>query len=264
MKANRKVIIAGASASGLLAIVLIATSGSPPEPPALDAPVAAPAAPQVEMEGVLVAQNEIPLGAVIAEKDLVWVQWPRQFAGPGSIRMSEDPNAIPTLTGGIARQAFFHGEPIRREKIVKTGTSGFLSALLPSGSRAMAINIDASGSMTAGGFILPNDRVDILRVIASPEGGETETILTNIRVLAIGQNIEEKNGERVVTGSNATLELTPAQAEIVAAAQRGSQLTLVLRSLLDMNKKPETASADSSDRSLTIIRNGLATTMVRK
>jgi pilus assembly protein CpaB len=265
MKANRKFIIAGAGASGLLAIFLIATSGSAPEPPSMDAPapVAAPA-PQMEMEGVLVAQNEIPLGTLISEKDLVWVQWPRQFAGPGSIRMSEDPNAIQTLKGGIARQAFFHGEPIRREKIVKTGTSGFLSAILPAGSRAMAINIDASGSMTAGGFILPNDRVDILRVVSGADGGDTETILTNIRVLAIGQNIEEKNGERVVTGSNATLELTPSQAEIVAAAQRGGQLTLALRSMLDMNKKAETASADSNDRSLTIIRNGASTTMIRR
>lgn len=266
MKANRKFIIAGAGVSGLLALILIATSGSPPEAPPVmsEAPAPSVPPPQLDTESVLVAQNEIPLGAVVTEKDLVWVQWPRQFAGPGSVRMSEDPNAIQTLQGSVARQAFFHGEPIRREKLVKAGNTGFLSALLPVGSRAMAINIDSSGSMTAGGFILPNDRVDVLRVISTNEGGESETILTNIRVLAIGQNIEEKNGERVVVGSNATLELTPNQAEIVAAAQRGGQLTLVLRSMLEMSRKAEPAAADANDRSLTIIRNGASTSMVRK
>ena len=73
----------------------------------------------------------------------------------------------------------------------------------------------------------------------------SETILTNIRVLAIGQNIQERNGEKVVTGETATLELTPAQAEMITLAQKIGQLSLALRSLADAN---QTQDAPRSDR----------------
>jgi hypothetical protein len=112
----------------------------------------------------------------------------------------------------------FRGEPVRREKLVKGDGTGFLSALLPAGRRrAIAISIDAQGGTTAGGFILPNDRVDVIWTWRDLEKSKTarmdiytsETILTNVRVLAIGQNVQDKNGEKVVAGGTATLELEP-------------------------------------------------------
>ena len=116
--------------------------------------------------------------------------------------------------------------------------------MLPSGMRAVAINIDPSGGATAGGFILPNDRVDVIRVYRDEEqtkalGVEVntaQTILTNVRVLAIGQTVQEKGGEKTVVGANATLELDPAQAELIVLAQRtagAGNLHLTLRSMLD-------------------------------
>lgn len=265
MKANRIIVLGVAIVSGLLAMVLILSSEdeAPPQPIATT-PEAAPA-PQIELEGVLVAQREIPLGAVVTENDITWVEWPKQFAGPGSIRRSEDPEALETLKGAVARASFFHGEPIRREKLVKGGNTGFMSALLPAGSRAMAINIDSGGSTSAGGFILPNDRVDLIKSGGS-EGNDSETILTNVRVLAIGQNVEEKNGERVVTGSNATLEVTPGQAEVITAAQRSGQITLVLRSMFDMQKKKpnEPDTSDEGGKTLTVVRFGSSTTSSKR
>src|SRR6202011_1247376 len=107
--------------------------------------------------------------------------------------------------------------------------------------------IDAQGSSEAGGFILPNDRVDVIRIFHDEDAARkgisnsfvSQTILTNIRVFAIGQNFQEKNGERVITGANATLELTPAQAETVILAQRVGQLSLILRSMTDANAAAE-------------------------
>ncbi len=162
------------------------------------------------------------------------------------------------------RSAFLSGEPIRREKLIKTDGTGFMSAILPSGMRAVAISIDNRGASSAGGFILPNDRVDIIRIYRDDEtsrsGGSdvhrAETILSGIRVLAIGQNVQERNGEKVVTGETATLELSPAQAEQITLGQKIGQLSLALRSLADANK-PQEAVRDDRDGAMTIVRHGV-------
>ena len=176
-----------------------------------------------------------------AHGDVKWQAWPKTDIADGMIRKSAEPNAIADIKGSVSRGEFFPGEPMRREKLVKGPNSGFLSAILPSGTRAVAINIDNAGSSSAGGFILPNDRVHVLRTFRDDEAGKqadadvyrSETILTNVRVLAIGTNIQEKNGEHVVQGSTATLEVTPRQAEQLVLAQRVGQLSLALRSLAD-------------------------------
>jgi pilus assembly protein CpaB len=86
----------------------------------------------------------------------------------------------------------------------------------------------------------------------------SETILSNIRVLAIGQNVQERNGEKVVTGETATLELTPAQAELITLAQKIGQLSLALRSLADANHAQDAPRVDRGDSSLTVVRYGVA------
>jgi len=107
----------------------------------------------------------------------------------------------------------------------------------------VAINIDQGGGTTAGGFVLPNDRVDVIRVFRDADESKVrgtdvisvQTILSNVRVLAIGQNVEEQNGKKVVVGANATLELDQNQAEMIVLAEKasGGTLHLTLRSLLD-------------------------------
>ena len=123
-----------------------------------------------------------------------------------------------------------------------------MSSILPSGYRAVATQIAADTS--AGGFILPNDYVDVIMTrrsdTATTTGGfVTETILKNIRVLAIDQAIQEdEEGRRVKVGETATLELTPQQAEIITVAQQmADRLTLALRSIKDAQEKT-TGEAD--------------------
>ncbi len=138
------------------------------------------------------------------------------------ISRAEQPNAQADYTNSIARMAMIPGEPVRAEKLVRANQGGVMSALLPAGSRALAITIDNRGANTAGGFILPNDRVDVIRIsrdeAASKAQGTdvfvSDTLLRNVRVLAIGQNIQERNGEKVVVGETATLELDPRQVEV--------------------------------------------------
>ena len=116
-----------------------------------------------------------------------------------------------------------------------------MSAILPKGMRAVAVRVSAQTS--AGGFILPNDRVDVIFTNSeapADSGGEREYIsyalLLNVRVLAIDQTVEEQDGERVVVGKTATLELDPSQVETIAAADEAGSLSLSLRSVEDADE----------------------------
>jgi pilus assembly protein CpaB len=254
MKTARLVVIGVALTAGLGAAYLVMGS-KPPEP----VRVVIPAAP-VETDAVLVAARDLSFGAVVAAADMRWQPWPKAQVPPGVISQDVRPKAFEEVAGSIVRSNFVAGEPLRPERLVKGTGSGFLSAVLPSGARAVAINIDEKGTTSAGGFILPNDRVDVVRTFHAEDGApgsfSSETILTNIRVLAIGQAVQEKAGERVVAGGTATLELSPEQSEKVILAQRTSQLSLTLRSMADSSQEIVAPTVSSQPSSMTIVRFG--------
>jgi pilus assembly protein CpaB len=250
MKVARIVVLGVALAAGGGAALMMRGDG--PKPAQVAAPLPTP--PKIE---VLVAASDLPLGQGLKPEHLRWQAWPEESAAP-LIKRSESPAAVEELAGWIARNPIFAGEPIRREKLVQ-GSGGYMSAILPSGMRAVAISIDNRGATSAGGFILPNDRVDVINTTQATDSGSgsitSEIILTNVRVLAIGQTVQERNGEKVVTGETATLELTPEQAEMIILSQRVGQLSLALRSIADIN---ETGTPTRQERStLQIIRYGV-------
>jgi len=261
MKPARLAIIVIALASGAGAFFL---AGRKPAPVQVVTQLPAPVLPTEE---VLVASKEVPMGTALAKNtDFRWQVWPKTAISSNMIVRSADPAAETDIVGSIARQSFLAGEPIRKDKLIK-GNGGFLSAILPSGMRAMAITIDNSGANSAGGFILPNDRVDIIRTYrdeaaASASGRNdayaTETVLTNVKVLAIAQNIQEENGKKTLIGNTATLELDPRQVETVTLAQRTGTLSLVLRSLADQNKTEAAPEPSSDDNALTVVRFGIS------
>jgi pilus assembly protein CpaB len=135
---------------------------------------------------------------------------------------------------------------------VKADGSGFMAAILPSGMRAVSTEI--SPETGAGGFILPNDRVDVIlskRVKStSPDGAgadivTSEVVLSNIRVLAIDQAPKEKDGQSAVVGKTATLELKPGEVSVLAKAHQSGTLSLALRSIADSKQANVVAEADS-------------------
>jgi pilus assembly protein CpaB len=227
-------------------------------------------APKMQTEKVLVAVQDIPMGSVLSDTMVVWQDWPKDSVSEQMFSKSIDPDLVADLKDTMSRDSFLRGEPLRRDKLVKAGQGGYMAAILPSGMRAVAIKIENSGDTSAGGFILPNDRVDVVRVFRDEEatrakGSEVlahQTVLSNVRVLAIGQNVQEENGKKVVVGGNATLELDPKQSEIVLYAQNtpGSHLNLVLRSLVDSSGGTETVNdpSESQSTALTIVRYGSA------
>jgi pilus assembly protein CpaB len=204
----------------------------------------------------------------VKAEDLVWQPWPRAAANANFIRKTDKPDAIAQFAGAIARTPFVTGEPIRETKLIKAGGSGFMAAILPAGKRA--ISTDISPETGAGGFILPNDRVDVILTRRDREAEKnptaspvtSEIILSDVRVLAIDQTVQEKDGQRVVVGKTATLELGPRQAETLALSRQSGTLTLALRSLADASRQ---GGGDDEDdkrgrRDINMVRYGVSTT----
>lgn len=259
MSPARIIILVVALAAGLGAAILVQKPTQAPAPAAKIE--AAPTVP------VLVAAGDIPLGNTVSNNDLRWLDWPLASVPAGVIRKDESPDAEKEIAGQLARYAILAAEPIRREKLIKTDGTGFLSAVLPSGMRALAISTDSRGANTAGGFILPNDRVDVIctwkgeSTSGRGEAYVSETLLRNIRVLAIGQNVQERNGEKVVVGETATLEVDPGQVETLIQGQKTGSLSLALRSLKDAGDN--TAMPVKNDNSMTLVRFGVISKSVK-
>ena len=262
MNTARVVVLTIAVGAGGVAAYL--ASGSDDRP----APVAA-VAPTVETVEVLVAKSDINLGQSLKPEHLQWQSWPAATTSSSFIQRKDRSKGDAEVTGMIARAPFIAGEPIREQKLVKSDGSGFMAAILPAGMRAVSTEI--SPETGAGGFILPNDRVDVLlskreRNPEQPNAGDvisSEIILSNIRVLAIDQAPKEKDGQTTVVGKTVTLELKPEQAETLARARQSGTLSLALRSIADINVAENRSDENSRRRgdSVAVIRFGIPSTM---
>lgn len=251
MKAARVVVLGVALAAGGVAALL--ARGHKTEE-------VKPAAPPLETVDVLVARYDLSRGKLIEAADIKWQPWPKVSTSPTFVKKSERPDAMDQFVGAIVRQPVAAGEPIRDPAVVFAKGSGFLAAVLPQGMRA--VSMDISPQTGAGGFVLPEDHVDIVltrrdREAEKNNGGVeayiSETILKNVRVLAVDQSVEEKSGEKVVVGKTVTVEVTPEQAETLALSRQLGTLSLALRSLLDSQSSiPEQPQVPKQEERISI------------
>jgi len=256
MNTARIVVLTIAVGAGGVAAYLASGSDSKPPPE----PVA-----QLQTVDVLVAKSDIGLGQTVTPNDMQWQSWPTAAASNTFIRRSERPDATTQIAGSIARAPFIAGEPIRELKLVKANGSGFMAAILPTGMRAISTEISPESG--AGGFILPNDRVDVILSKrdknpdrTGPDVVNSEIILSNVRVLAIDQAPKEKDGQNAVVGKTVTLELKPEQAETLARARQTGTLALALRSIADLNVVANRSDdAPKRSDSVNVVRYGVST-----
>jgi pilus assembly protein CpaB len=233
-------------AGGGAAWIAFTMRGEPPAPVVAQEKEAPPAA----TRDILVASGDLAPGQVLSKENMRWQAWPESAVLPAYVGRAARPDAIANMTGAVVRGRMIAGEPIRDDKLGLV-TAGLLSSMLPAGKRAVAVSITAE--KTAGGFILPNDRVDVLHTLEAPdksadkspdkpEGQKdyvTRTILTNIPVLAVDQTMNEANKDEksksksAAVGKTATLELDPRQAELLVAAEASGTISLALRSTAD-------------------------------
>ncbi len=255
MNITRIVVLAVALGAGGIAAYLASGFDNKPQP--------AEAAAQLQTMDVLVARSDIGLGQLVASENLQWQTWPAATASNSFIRRNERPDATTEIAGAIARAPFIAGEPIREPKLVRANGSGFMAAILPVGTRAISTEI--SPETGAGGFILPNDRVDVILSrreknpdrSGAPDVVSSETILTNVRVLAIDQAPKEKDGQNAVIGKTVTLELKPEQTETLARARQSGTLSLALRSIADFNMVENRTDTPKRGDGINLVRYGV-------
>lgn len=201
-------------------------------------------APKPVTVDVLVAARDLALGEKMVAGTLEWRPWPRDNAANLLTREAK-PDALEALATARARQPIYAGEPLIDRKLVMADNGSFMSAILPQGMRAISVAISEHSAVS--GFILPNDRVDVIVTRKYDSEGNnspnsikqklalTETILSNVRVLAINQTFRPEGDDKVTVpeGKTAVLELDPDQTEIVTKAEALGELSLSLRSLAE-------------------------------
>jgi pilus assembly protein CpaB len=259
MKAARLVVLGVAVAAGGVAALLAGRSHQPEAPKPTLAPI--------ETVDVLIAKTDLVRGQLIEAFDIGWQVWPKAASNGNFILKTSRPDAIQQFTHAIVRVPIASGQPIYDPMVVFAKGSGFMAAILPKGMRAVAM--DVAPNSAAGGFILPEDHVDVVlthhdkqaeKDNAGVEKIVSETILRNVRVLAVDQDVEEKSGTKVVVAKTVTLEVTEPQAEALQLARVQGTLSLTLRSLLDSESSTPEGLADNGERKeINTVRYGVST-----
>lgn len=283
MGAVRIAIIAAAALAAILLAFLVRGMVAPKKPPPVAAVAAAP--PPRPMAQVLVAKHDLNVGARISPVDLTWQPWPVDALNPNFVTDGAAPAPISDPTsakqvaqdtaraakdavmssgpmqafdGAIVKEAMMQGEPVIARKVVRGGQSGYMAVVLLPGMRAMSIPISAETA--AGGFILPGDRVDVLQARAQPDGKSmgTETLMRNLRVLAIDQKTEPDKDARAIVGALAVLEVPASDVEVLARGKAQGEMQLVLRSYADLGGSATRGGQAHASAGMRVIRAGQA------
>jgi pilus assembly protein CpaB len=194
--------------------------------------VAAPPAPVIKMSEILVAAEALQPGQPLDSAKVRWETWPAASVSSTFVSRDAVASAEDVVKDTVVRTPILKDQPITTSAIVHGKESGFMAATLTPGMRAVSIQVSTESG--AGGFILPNDHVDLILTQKSndnPPRVRARTFLRSIRVLAVDQVYKEEKDQKTVLAKTATLELTPAQAETVNRAQGMGQISLSLRPL---------------------------------
>jgi pilus assembly protein CpaB len=253
MKRPQLIGIAVAATAGLLAFMMVRGMVNKPV-------VEKTVEVKIKSSEVLVARTDIGLGQMTNDSQFRWQSWPDETVTDGFITRTAQPDAMTQLSGSIARAPIMAGEPITAQKLVRAGQGGVLAAILPAGMRAISTKIKEETAV--GNLILPNDRVDVIltRRIQGRNNQEeyaSDLLFSNVRVLAIGQQIESMEGKKTAesAANTATLELTARQAEVLALANSMGEISLALRSIADLDTKSGPAGVvDPSVKASTAIQ----------
>jgi pilus assembly protein CpaB len=283
----RILIVLAIATIGSIGLVLVVSAmiGHKAPPPQVVA-----AQPSAPMARVLVARHDLAVGARLTSNDMTWQDWPVGAINPAFVTdgqgahlpaptattaiaeqanqtvraaatvVAGGANPMDQLSGSIVREAILANEPITNAKLVRGGVGGYMAVVLQPGMRAVAVPVTASDS--AGGFILPGDRVDVVQAHQSDasngRGGYAAAILLrNVRVLAIDQNSQPpKNGQQSQIGGTATLEVAAADTQVVARAKAQGEVLLALRPYSDAGEPSGPPTDQGNSGQVRIFRSG--------
>ncbi len=237
-------IVVALAAAGLTAYLIQSYLADQRQPPPEQRPEAT-----IASIDVLVAERDLPAGTVLNPEAFRWQPWPKKAVNENYIQRKEGSDPIKDLTGAAVKRIITAGDPIIRTKLVTPDTPGFLAGVLPPGTRAISIPINAADA--GSGFILPGNLVDLVltqvhtvKLTSGQQAKRTvsETIMENLRILAIDQSVDD-GGTAARIGKTVTVGVSPKEAELITVAKRMGTLSLLLRSLTE----PEgTVAADGT------------------
>lgn len=251
MNRARLLILLIAIIAGGAAFFMVASNDAP------EATVASviPQQKEVEMARVLIANEDIPQGAVLNSTLTGWVKWPANSV-PEFYVTEANSDFMEQLPQMRARQMIRANEPIFEQNVVRHGDRGMMAAIMTPGMRAVTARMSAE--QTSGGFILPGDKVDVFASgieLSDPNAvPRSWPIMTNVRVLAIDQIYANEEGVNAVVGKTVTLEVAPEQVRSFIEARDNQTLTLVLRSVFDADIVQEFEQTEPDE--VVVIRYG--------
>jgi pilus assembly protein CpaB len=230
MSARQIIVLVVAAIAAIGALLVIRSMGAHRET------AAAPAAPPIAGQQVLVAAHDVQQGAALAPGDLAVALFPTPSLSPSFIRIDQNPSAQARYVGAVTRRAFAQGEPITTNSIVQPDGRGFMAAVLQPGFRAVAVEVARKDS--AGGYIQPNDHVDV--IVTSRQNGDagggqqvhSDIVLQDVRVLAMGDTTQTPAAGDHPTSNDANiavLELSADDARTLALADGMGDISLALR-----------------------------------
>ena len=212
---------------------------------------------------IIVASKTLSPGDTIKQGDLVWKEWPKSAITP--LDLTEDKAKLEDFTGSIVRFTIHKGNPIVKEELVKREDKGILAAVVTPGKRAVSIDVTASGSDS--GLIFPGDYVDVILSTTILSGnqqiGTSRTILKNIKVLAFDTTLSPPGENPKVPPHVATLEMTPAEAEILLAGTKEGVISLSLHSLQKGEPESAVATVETQTPSVKGTKKGKSITLMR-
>lgn len=197
---------------------------------------------------ILVASADLRIGRELKAGDVRWQEWPKSSVFPGAVVREGEQKPEEALKGRLARD-IAKGEPVMKSALLGQSKGNMVAASLDPGMRAVAIEVSASTMV--GGFIGPGDFVDVILTYKATMKSKdenprvqkmielnldkmaTETILQNVKVLAIDQMAERPADDKIKVGKTATLAVRPEDAERLSLAAGIGELTLALRGVGD-------------------------------
>ncbi len=195
---------------------------------------------------VLVAVKDLPAGTILDEASFAFQPWPKDMVDKAYFLQAE--TAPASLSGKVVRIALTAGQPLTQTAVIGPGERGYLAAALGPGMRAVTVTVsDATG---VAGFVFPGDRIDLMLTHEVPALDDglplkvSETILRNVRVLAIDQSMTDPEDGKPSVSKTITLEVAPKHAEVIAVSQSLGQLSMSLRSIADNAAELERAIAN--------------------
>lgn len=202
----------------------------------------------------VVAARDVPMGKRIEVADLKIVRAASDGIPADAYR------DIAAVVGQVSRSPFVSGEMLIARRLSKYSGGSALAAVVARDMRAVTVRVD--DVIGVGGFILPENRVDVIAAFNDGTSPQASTIVRDVRVLAVDQRSDPGSAGPILSRA-VTLEVTPKDAEAIAASKQRGSIQLTLRNPMNRALADPLDTEEIQSRTPLVIAAGMPTITVR-